>query len=453
MLYYLLRLLFRITNKVFFRSLQIKGSENIPNKGPVLFVANHPSAFMDPIVIATVVKRPLYFLAKGAVFQNKFSSWLLSKFNAIPIYRSHETPGQGHKNKDVFIKCYKHLAQGGALLIFPEGLSLTERKIKKIQSGAARICLGAAAANDFSLDIKIVTIGLNFSDPHSFQSDLFVSIDKPISVSEYIELYKKDSFKAVHELTDEIRKRIESQVVAIEDAEVDKLVANIELIYKAQLLKDLGHSEKLLEHDFNVTKGISDSVHYFKEFQPERVENMKAEIGSYLNDLDRLSIKDNLIGTAGTSMPLVDAMKTVLYLMLGSPLFIFGIINNYIPFKIPNWSSKLINKRPEFFGSISISVGTLSFIVFYTFQIWLVLKYIDNWIIQVSYIILMPISGLFAFYYSKRLKRVLGNWKVFTLFYKKRDLISSLILKRQHIIIELEKGRKEFMDRNNELKK
>lgn len=145
------------------------------------------------------------------------------------------------------------------------------------------------------MDVKIVTIGLNFSNPHKFQSDLYINIDKPINVSDYYELYKKDTFKAAHALTDEIRKRLEAQVVAIQDSDVDKFVANIETIFKAQLLEDLGHSPKVMEHDFNTTRSISDSVHYFLERDPQRVEALNVKINSYLEQLDKLSLDDKLI--------------------------------------------------------------------------------------------------------------------------------------------------------------
>jgi glycerol-3-phosphate O-acyltransferase/dihydroxyacetone phosphate acyltransferase len=445
MIYKIIRFLFRITTRFYFKKLQVKGAENIPKTGPVFFVANHPSAFMDPLVIATITDRPLFFLAKGALFQNKFTKWLLPKFNAIPIFRSHETPGQSSKNKDIFIQCYKHFAKGGCLLAFPEGISLTERKIKKIQSGTARICLGAEAEYNYSLDIKIVTIGLNFSDPHKFQSELFVNIDEPINVSGYYEANKKDSFKAAHALTDEIKKRLEKQVVAIQDSEVDKFVGNIETIYKAQLIKDLGHSPKEMEHDFNTTKAISESVHYFIEKDAERVERLKNKINSYLQNLEHIQLNDVLIRSVGRKAPVFDAIMSFLFLVTGFPLFLFGAVNNYLPFKIPGWLTSRITKQREYYGPIALSAGTFLFLIFYSLQIWLAVKYFDDKMVTVAYAISLPLSGMFAYYYYKRFLTIKGNWKIFSLFYKRNKLISSLISVREEIIVELEKARKEYV--------
>ncbi|MBK7818543.1 MAG: 1-acyl-sn-glycerol-3-phosphate acyltransferase [Sphingobacteriaceae bacterium] len=445
MFYQILRFLFCISNKFYFKTFQVNGLENIPKKGPVFLAANHPSAFMDPLVIATISKRPLFMLAKGILFTNPMVKWFLSGLNIIPIYRSHETPELTGKNKDVFAQCYKHFAKGRAILAFPEGISLTERKIKKIQSGAARICLGAEAENNFSLDVKIVTIGLNFSNPHKFQSDLYINIDKPINVSDYYELYKKDTFKAAHALTDEIRKRLEAQVVAIQDSDVDKFVANIETIFKAQLLEDLGHSPKVMAHDFNTTRSISDSVHYFLERDPQRVEALKVKINSYLEQLDKLSLDDKLIKGVEKTKPVYDTILSLVFLILGLPIFLYGYINNILPFRIPFWCARIIAKRPEFHGSVAYSIGTLTFIVFYSLQIWLVSKFFGDWRIILAYGLSLPITGLLSFYYYNRFKSIRGSWKIFSLFYKKTTLMTSLIAEREIIITELEKARREFV--------
>lgn len=161
MLYSLLKVLMRITVRVFFRNVTVRNMELIPKSGPLLVLANHPSTFMDPILIASMLKRKVYFLAKGELFKGSFLTWLFSRLNMIPVYRKQDDPSQMNKNKDTFVKCFEHLEKGGAILMFPEGTSITERKLRPIKTGAARIVLGAEARNDFKLGIQIFNIGLN----------------------------------------------------------------------------------------------------------------------------------------------------------------------------------------------------------------------------------------------------------------------------------------------------
>lgn len=452
MLYGFIKILMRTTIRAFFRKKQVIGLEHIPAKGPLILVANHPSTFMDPIVLAASIKREVYFLGKAEIFKSSFAKWLLPKFNVIPVYRAQDDPSLLHKNKETFSKCFEHLKDGGVILIFPEGISLTDRKLKKLKTGTARIALGAEAENNFTLGVKIICFGLNYSDQHSFQSDLLINIDEEINVTKYKEKYEEDSFKAAHELTDEIRLRIEKQIVAIEDAEVDKLVKDIETIYKSQLIKDLGYSDKITEHDFYVTRAISKIVHYYFEKQPERAKKMKQDIEKYFADIDTLQLNDRVLKNFTKSGSIIlNSLFSILYLLVGFPIFMYGVINNYLPFKLPNWLSKTITKLPQFYGAMTMVIGTFTFLLFYSFQLWLVQHYTHTTWVTLCYLVTLPLSGFFAYFYGKKFSTLHGRWMIFSLFYNKTHLITSIISMRQHIIDELERGRKEFAEVNPDI--
>lgn len=168
MFYAILRYLMRLTTSVFFRNIVIRNPDLVPAKGPLMILSNHPSTFMDPIVVATVLDRRVFFLAKGELFSNKFTRWLFPKLNMIPVYRKQDDPAQMKKNKETFAKCFDHLDKGGSILMFPEGISITERKLKPLKTGAARIVLGAESRADFKNGIKILCVGLNYQNPHKF---------------------------------------------------------------------------------------------------------------------------------------------------------------------------------------------------------------------------------------------------------------------------------------------
>lgn len=116
MIYALLKVLSRLTVWGYFRRVKIVGKSCIPKDGPYLFLANHPSAFMDPIVVATSIKPSVYFIAAGEYIGKGFKGWFLQKvLHMIPVYRPSTRPEEAHKNKDMFLKCHEHLAKKGAL--------------------------------------------------------------------------------------------------------------------------------------------------------------------------------------------------------------------------------------------------------------------------------------------------------------------------------------------------
>ena len=53
---------------IFFKKIQFIDKENLPDKGPVIIVANHPSAVIDPIIIATKIKGELSYIAAAEWF-------------------------------------------------------------------------------------------------------------------------------------------------------------------------------------------------------------------------------------------------------------------------------------------------------------------------------------------------------------------------------------------------
>ena len=267
-----LKFLMQLTTHIFFKNIAVRNKELIPQKCPLMILANHPSTFMDPILITTILKRDVYYLAKGELFKGKFASWFLPKLNMIPVYRKQDDPNQMSKNQDTFNKCFEHLEKGGAILMFPEGTSITERKLRPIKTGAARIVLGAEERNDFNLGVKVITIGLNYENPHRFNRNLFVNIEQPIAAINYKEDYQKDQFKACENLTEQIRTQLEAQIINIYDTQVNELEQAVEDLYKSKLSKDLGIDEKDKEASFMLSKKITKSVSYFIEnpkFSPD----------------------------------------------------------------------------------------------------------------------------------------------------------------------------------------
>lgn len=439
----------RISLRFFFRNVQVKGIENIPENSPLLIVSNHPNTVLDPILIACFIKRKVFFLAAAKYFKLAVAKWMLPKFNMIPVYRTQDDPDQLKNNDAIFSKCFEHLKNNGAILIFPEGVSLTNRQLKKIKTGTARIALGAETNNDFTLDLKIVSIGLNYSDPHQFRSDVFINIDEPILVRDYKDSYLQDEFATVNKLTDKLRERLENQIVAIEDSEIDQLVKNIETIYKSQLLKDLGYTPKIKEHDFIVTKAINEEVHFYYQHQPQRVALFKQEIDEYFGMLNRLELSDRVLKNfSGNGSIFFDAIKSILYMLIGLPVFVFGFLNNIVPYKLPGIVVKKLGASSDFDGALYLIIGTFSFLIFYGFQIALLQHFYSNVLLTVCYALALPATGFFAYFFWKRYNNLRGRWMMFSLFYRKTALITSVLNRRQHIIDELEKGRKEYGEMN-----
>jgi glycerol-3-phosphate O-acyltransferase/dihydroxyacetone phosphate acyltransferase len=130
-------------------------------------------------------------------------------FHIIPIIRKSDIKKREIiSNEDAFAKCHEYLSEGRTFLVFPEGTSYYELKLREIKTGTARIALSFEDLNDFKGALRILPIALDYSDAVDFRSSIVVIINEPIIVENYKKQYALDMIKAVTELTEEIRNDI-----------------------------------------------------------------------------------------------------------------------------------------------------------------------------------------------------------------------------------------------------
>ena len=84
-LYWTLRAILVPFFLLYFRLARI-GREHLPRTGPLLLASNHRS-FLDPFVIGTLVRRPVYYMAKRELFEKRWQAWVLNALGAFPVDR------------------------------------------------------------------------------------------------------------------------------------------------------------------------------------------------------------------------------------------------------------------------------------------------------------------------------------------------------------------------------
>jgi glycerol-3-phosphate dehydrogenase (NAD(P)+) len=135
-LYWVCRGLVEIVLFTYFRLDKI-GREHIPRTGAAIIASNHRS-FMDPWVIGTMARRPIYYVAKSELFRNPFLAWFLSALGAFPVQR-------GVGDQDTIRTAHELLARGEIVLIFPEGTRTRPGPLGNPKRGVGRLALESGA--------------------------------------------------------------------------------------------------------------------------------------------------------------------------------------------------------------------------------------------------------------------------------------------------------------------
>ncbi len=137
-----LRLLSRRVWKV-----TVVGRERIPAEGPVIVAPTHES-FLDPLVVGAHVPRQIRYLARRTLFvrkakdgterRSRFWTWLGRHCGVIEVDR--EAGG-----RDAVRRCLAALADGDAVLVFPEGTRSEGGEVREFETGVGLLALRSGA--------------------------------------------------------------------------------------------------------------------------------------------------------------------------------------------------------------------------------------------------------------------------------------------------------------------
>ena len=123
---------------------------------------------------------------------------------------------------------------------------------------------------------------------------------------------------------------------------------------------------------------------------------------------------------------------------IGFPLWLFGYINSFIPYKIPRFIALKITDSEAFYGALLMSLGTFSFIVCYSLTALMVWIISQQPIVTLCYAIALPLSGFFTIFYARIARRFYYNWQFISKFFSSQEVLVQLMSDRNNIIQELE---------------
>ena len=203
----------RLALRIFCPRVNIANQQYLNSKGPLLLVANHPNSFLDAVIIGAFYQRKIHFLARGDVFQNPIFGYLLRSIGMIPVFRAREGKEHLHRNSHTFQESVDLMKDGGAVLIFIEGICLNTHEIQPFKKGASRILETLHAIDVFP---KVHVIGMAYNSFRGIGKSVNIDITEIGSIKPIIESSDRLIFnaRAMEEMSKNIHLPLEKSLVS-----------------------------------------------------------------------------------------------------------------------------------------------------------------------------------------------------------------------------------------------
>lgn len=384
----------------YFKKISVEGKKNYDTKGATLLAVNHPNSFIDPLLIGSVLFGSLHYLAAAEYMGKGFKKWFMQNiFHMVPVYR----PGVYDTikgNQNMFKACHKLMSNGKTLLVHPEGVSVKQLKIQPCKTGLARIALGTKGAYP-KLPLKIIPIGLNFTDHHRPLGDVHIKVNPAFYVDSY-----ENSTDGVKLLTNRIEEEMKKTVLHIEEEKSEDIFWQMHrLIPKWRFFENDRET-------FAFQKNASKKLNHLFEGQNIHFEKILEKANYFEKQINLIGIKQVPVFNQNFKKR---RFFHLLFFVLLAPIFLLGMAFHFFPLVFIHPIRKKIKTKPSFKGSMILALG-----MFLTL-IWYVLAgvFLANFgIIFLLFLPLMLLIGRISTLYLTKWTVFIERWKI-TQWFKK----------------------------------
>jgi len=411
--YRVLRGYFRMALGLFYETIEVDGLEHVPSAGPTLVVANHTNGLLDPMFIADALDRPVWLTAKSTLTRQSLVRLLMAAAEVIVIHRPQDVPEGAvqQDNSDALDQIAQRLADGGAVIVFPEGQSHSDPSMRPFHRGAAHVALDYLRAGDPG-GLRILPAGLYFEAKQRFRSRVRLRFGPPLDVAQWL----RDNPEAnARRLTEAMRERIEAVTLNFADQREADL-----LHWAAQLAEGggappapldqpgplLGARARLLERMIPAYRAL-DAAH------DRDLGAIEARVAVLRTRLDALGLTpDEVLLPLDWPRAAFFVLRELELIVLGGPVALFGLVVHAVPAGLTRLVAGRITEDDDQFASNIVFIAIVVFLPLYAVMLvaaWLALPW--SWALVLT--LAVPHSGVYAVRWFGRVGAAMRRMRAF----------------------------------------
>ncbi len=389
-------LLISIPYRYYYSKFQVQGWENVPIDKPVIFAISHRNAFMDSLAFVNTKSTQVWQLARGDAFNNKMLGNLFYFFHMLPLWRERDGVDTRAMNQPTFNACADLLANNAMIGIYPEGNCINEEHIRPLKKGICRIAFMAEERYDFDLDVHIIPVGINYTGAEKFKKWQLINFGEPILLKKYSSEYKTNPALAINHLKDEIEQGMQVVTTHVSHGPMHEEIVELSEFYARHDVLSSGNKYEPITW-FKAKKEITPKLETLQQENPEAFKNIVHDYNTYKTERNQYNFRENTFDKARQSVLAITFMA--LYFILLFPLFIYGLVINYLPYRIPQWYAENKLKQKIFWSSAKYAISCILFPVYYLILTLIVWSVLGSLLSALIFLVSFPIAGNLAFYY------------------------------------------------------
>lgn len=356
MLYSFVRPIATIALKTFFKKIYFTNAAKIPVGKPVIIAANHPTAFLEPCILACLLDQPLHFLVRGNLFKKPLHNKVLRALHMLPVFRTKDSGLSAVKqNYETFDACYDTLRDNKPIMILAEGHTNMEKRLQPLKKGTARLAFGTLEKYPDLEDVFIVPTGVNYTYADRFRSEAMIDFGDVISTRDYWADYVQNPNNGISILTEVLRKKMEERIIGIKDPEDEKLVEQFFVVNRNEHQEAIWPVVNKQLRRLKLEKGIANTINDMPEAAKKAC---KSSADAYFEMLGSKNITDRAV----VARPV--GILHVLLLILGFIPFIFGYALNYLPLRLAKKIADDKVRQIEFYTSVMVAVAMGAYLIY-----------------------------------------------------------------------------------------
>jgi glycerol-3-phosphate O-acyltransferase / dihydroxyacetone phosphate acyltransferase len=429
--------LLRIALRIYFRRIEVTGLEHVPRETPVIFVLNHPNALVDPAFLLCLAPRKIAFIAKAPLFRMPVIGFLVRALDSLPAYRRQDQGEDVSRNLESFAAARRLLARGIAIGICPEGVSHDEPRLKPLKTGAARIALAAASADE-ALDLKIVPVGLYYTEKTTFRSSALLYFGEGLDVNR-VELEPDGTppRDAVRELSARIETALREVILHAEQEEALSLIARAEQIFSAAEVGD-HDEEQRLARTLRLRQKFLEGYTLYRNRSPGRLDAIEARIVRFESEMKQAGMDPADLTLPPTALhTIVDLLGQVLICAVLAPLALFGTVVHYPAYRLAGYLSRRLARRDQDVVSTFKIISAMLLFPLTWLAVTAVSWQLMGWWTALGALVATPFCGYIAIRFFEEIDRFFGSFVALALFVTRRRSFVRLLAERAAIHREI----------------